>query len=85
MAIGSREIKSISGGSQKGRSLLDAFNPTSLGVGSATPVTTQSALTAADASTVDGTYGAEEQAVIGNNRTRIGEIEAALQAFGILT
>lgn len=45
---------------------------------------TQSALTAADGSTVDGTYGAEEQAVISNNVTRIAEIEAALQAYGIL-
>jgi hypothetical protein len=42
------------------------------------------ALTAKDASTVDGTYGAEEQAVIGNNRTRIEEIETALKREGIL-
>lgn len=42
------------------------------------------ALTAKDASTVDATYGAEEVAVIGNNRTRIEEIENALKKAGIL-
>lgn len=42
------------------------------------------ALTAADASTVDGTYGAEEATVIGNMRTRLGEIEARLEATGII-
>lgn len=47
-------------------------------------ITEQEALTAADGSTVDSTYGAEEAAVIANNVTRIGEIEAALQAIGLL-
>lgn len=42
------------------------------------------ALTAADASTVDATYGSQEAAVLGNVRTRVGEIEAALVALGIL-
>lgn len=46
--------------------------------------TPQTALTAADASTVDGTYGTQEQNVIANNRTRIGEIEARLKNVGIL-
>lgn len=41
-------------------------------------------LTAKNASVVDTTYGAEEAAVIGNNRTRIEEIESRLQAFGFL-
>lgn len=48
-------------------------------------VTPATALTAADGSTVDGTYGAEEAAVLANNVVRIGEIEAALVAAGILT
>ncbi len=43
------------------------------------------ALTAADGSTVDGTYGTEEADVIANNVVRIGEIEDALVAAGILT
>jgi len=51
-------------------------------VGVFTPAT---ALTAANAATIDGTYGAEEQGVLGNVRTRVGEIEAALVAAGILT
>lgn len=49
-----------------------------------TPVDQAAALTAADGSTVDGTYGSEEAAVIANNVVRIGEIEAALVAIGIL-
>lgn len=44
----------------------------------------QSALTAKDTSTVDATYGNEERDVIGNNRTRIEEIEAVLQAVNLL-
>jgi hypothetical protein len=43
------------------------------------------ALTAADASTVDSTYGAEEAAVIANLRTRLNELEARLQAAGFIT
>ena len=43
------------------------------------------ALTAADASTVDVTYGTEEAAVINNLRTRLGELETQLQALGILS
>lgn len=45
---------------------------------------TQPGLTAEDSSTVDGTYGAEEQAVIENLRTRVGELETALQELGLL-
>lgn len=44
----------------------------------------QGTLTAQDSATVDATYGIEEVGVIGNNRTRIAEIESALQAVGIL-
>lgn len=47
-------------------------------------ITPAAALTAADGGTVDGTYGAAEAAVINKNVTRIGEIEAALVAAGIL-
>lgn len=43
------------------------------------------ALTAVVSSTVDGTYGTEEQNVLNNVRTRVGEIEAALIAHGILS
>lgn len=50
-----------------------------------TRLANQGALTAKDAGIVDSTYGAAEQAVIDNNRLRIEEIEAALQALGILS
>ncbi|KPJ96680.1 MAG: hypothetical protein AMS18_00020 [Gemmatimonas sp. SG8_17] len=55
-----------------------------IGMYGVTPVSRASALTSADASTVDTTYGSEEAAVIANNRTRIGEIETALQNIGII-
>lgn len=42
------------------------------------------ALTAAAADTVDGTYGTEEATVIGNLRTRVGEIEAVLESLGLV-
>jgi len=47
-------------------------------------ITPATALTAANGSTVDGTYGAEEAAVIANNVARLAEIEAALIAAGIV-
>ena len=55
-----------------------------LGFYNVTPVVQPTALTTADAGTVDGTYGAEESAVIANLRTRLGELETKLQALGLL-
>jgi len=49
-----------------------------------TPVAQATALTASNASTVDGTYGTEEQNVINNLRTRLDELEDKLQAYGLL-
>lgn len=49
-----------------------------------TPVVQPPALTAADGSTVDGTYGAAEASVINNIRVRVGEIETKLQSLGLL-
>jgi hypothetical protein len=48
------------------------------------PVVRPTALTANNASTVTAAYTATEQAVIINNRTRIGEMETALKNLGIL-
>jgi hypothetical protein len=47
-------------------------------------LTEQTALTASNTSTVDGTYGSEEAGVINNLRTRVDEIEDKLQALGLL-
>ena len=44
----------------------------------------ESALTAEDNSTVDGTYGTEEANVIQNLRTRVGELETKLQNLGLI-
>lgn len=48
-------------------------------------VTKPAALTAADAAVVDAIYGAEEAGVVGNLRTRVNELQARLQALGLLT
>lgn len=58
---------------------------TALGVFGTTPVAKAAALTAADASTVDGTYGAEEAAVLANVRTRLNELVTALTAYGFVS
>ncbi len=58
---------------------------TTVGFYGTAPTTKPAALTAADASTVDGTYGAEEAAVIANLRTRLGELETKLQSLGLLS
>lgn len=55
-----------------------------IGFFNATPVTQRTALTAANGSTVDGTYGAEEAAVLANAVVRLGEIEAALETLGLV-
>jgi hypothetical protein len=44
----------------------------------------ESALTAEDATAIDATYDGVEQAVLNNVRTRVGEIETALQNIGLL-
>jgi hypothetical protein len=44
----------------------------------------ESSLTAADGSTVDGTYGTEERDVIQNLVTRQSEIETALSNHGLI-
>ncbi len=44
-----------------------------------------SALTAEDATVIDATYGSDEEGVLNNVRTRVGEIEVVLQAQGLLT
>jgi hypothetical protein len=48
------------------------------------PVPQPAGLTPANSSTVDLVYGAEEQAVIVNLRTRLNEMEARLSAVGLL-
>ena len=55
-----------------------------LGINGQSP-TSKSSLTAQDGSAVDATYGAEEEGVIKNNRSRIEEIESKLKAFGLLS
>ncbi len=49
------------------------------------PVSKATALTAEDATVIDATYGSVEEAVLNNLRTRVGELESKLQAYGLLT
>lgn len=45
----------------------------------------EAALTAEDATVIDSTYDGTEEAVLNNVRTRLGELETALQAIGLIT
>jgi hypothetical protein len=47
--------------------------------------TRQAALTAVDNTAIDATYGATEEAVLNNVRTRVNEIYARLQTIGLIT
>ena len=58
---------------------------TTAGFFGVTPVARPSALTAADATGIDDTYGSEEQAVMENLRTRVNELEDKLRSLGLLT
>lgn len=55
-----------------------------LGFWDAVPVVRQAALTAADATAIDATYDAVEQAVLENLRTRVNELEARMKSYGFL-
>ncbi len=48
------------------------------------PTTQASALTTADTTTIDSTYDSTEEGVLNNVRTRVNELEAILQAYGLL-
>jgi len=78
-------ISADSWGLSANSTLRIQLNATGIGFFGVPPVVRPTALTGADASVVDGTYGAEEAAVIANMRTRIGELETKLQALGLLT
>lgn len=49
-----------------------------------TPVTKPAALTAANTSVIGTLFTVTESGVLGNTRTRVNEIEARLQALGLL-
>ena len=83
MGISSSVARQIASGHSEGQKALDDFNPTALGVGDATPVTTQAALTAAAGGSANSGDGGTDT-IIEANRTRLAEIEAALIAFGIV-
>lgn len=56
----------------------------SVGFFGTAPTTKPTALTAADPTVIDSTYGADEEGVLNNVRTRLGELETKLQALGLL-
>lgn len=55
-----------------------------IGFFNATPVAQQAAMTAVNNSTIDTTYGTEERDVITNTRTRVSELETALENLGLI-
>jgi hypothetical protein len=73
-------IQIYSGTDITGTSVLIVMN----GDGNVIKLYRESALTPADNNTVGSTYGANEANVINNLRTRINELEAKLQAQGLL-
>ena len=60
------------------------INSTGVGWFATSPVAKAAALTAEDATVIDSTYDAVEQAVLNNIRTRLGELESRIQAYGLL-
>jgi hypothetical protein len=56
----------------------------SIGFFSTAPTTQQTALTAADASVINGIFDVTESGVLENLRTRVDELETKLQAYGLL-
>lgn len=84
MAIDIGTAKNIAGATETGRRALDAFNPSEFAVGASSPTGTGAALTTVDATAIDDTYGTVEEDVLNNVRTRLNEIEARLQAMGII-
>jgi hypothetical protein len=49
------------------------------------PVAKAAVLTTVDATVIDATYGATEEAVINNTRTRLNDLESRLQAYNLLS
>lgn len=75
----------IASGSDRGRTLTDAPNPTTFRLGAGTPVGRQAALTTVDATAINAAYDATEEAVLNNVRTRLNDLEARLQALGLIS
>lgn len=71
-------------GHLEGTSLIKIDGTTKVGFFGATPVVKPTALTAANASALN-TGDATSDTVIGNIRTRLGEVETKLVALGLLT
>ncbi len=85
MALSELDHQNIVTGNRTGRRRLDEFAPSKLAVGdTAEPQGTQAALTTSDATVIDATYGAPEEGVLNNVRTRLDELEARLQAAGFI-
>ena len=85
MAISEKQYADIRSNNPVGRRTFEEdLVFTKLAVGAGTPQGTQAALTAVDATAIDDTYGTVEEDVLNNVRTRLGEIETALQALGVI-
>lgn len=62
-----------------------AANDTGIAFFGASTVAKAAALTAIDAATIDATYGATEEGVLNNVRTRLNELESRIQAYNLLS
>jgi len=74
----------LSGGAGAASAISIGASNEKIGVYGVPAVVRGSALTAEDSTVIDATYDAVEQAVLNNVRTRLGELEARVQNFGIM-
>lgn len=89
-ATGELSLAALSGYSQPAATAVlgdrdeRAMGEAKIGFFGVAPVVKPTALTAVVATAVAATYGATEQGVLSNVRTRLNEVEAKLRALGLL-
>lgn len=79
------DAREVAAGTEAGRVIGDALNPSTFRLAAGTPVGRGAALTAVDATAINATYDATEEGVLNNVRTRLNEVEARLQALGLIS
>lgn len=77
-------VLTLSGGASAASSIAIGIATEKIGLYGVTAIVRGAVLTAEDATAIDATYDAVEQAVLNNVRTRVGELEARLQGLGAI-
>lgn len=96
MAISADDAREVAAGTEAGRVVGDAANPSTFRLAAGTPVGRGAALTAEPAAAPAGGAGATAGAydtaanrdamivTLNDTRTRLGELEARMQALGLI-